>query len=159
MIGVFALENVFIAIVFDAAWGGVGGTGEQLFAQLVLTTGILLLWPWDPPWVSRTARDRWEPSYQEGQKHLCQQAGQLGENFKLEATEERNDDPQSSEEGVDWVQKQRVQGFADWSELVMDEHRAPDKMQIFKKEAYNGRKLSGDSQRLRRHCPSMTWWG
>lgn len=58
--------------------------GQHLVVQLVSWAGIWLLSPQDPLCGLRTARKRWDPPSKVAQKHLCQQAGQPGEeNFKL----------------------------------------------------------------------------
>lgn len=59
-----------------------------------------------------------------GQKPLCKQGGQTGEeSFKLGTVEGRDYDPQSSEEVVTWVGKQRMLGNVDKTELVISETR------------------------------------
>lgn len=82
--------------------------------QLVSMTSFQLLCLWDPLWGLRSARKRWNPPVKPGQKCICQQIGQPGEEtFKLRKIGERNDDPQSHREVVDWLGKQKMQGGVD----------------------------------------------
>lgn len=71
-----------------------------------------------------TAEKRHDPPYKVDQKHLSYQAVQVSEeSFKVERTGERVNNQQSSEEMVDQVGKQRVQGDVDWSILVIKKTR------------------------------------
>lgn len=56
-----------------------------------------------------------------GQKHLCEQAGQPGEeSFKIVMMGEGEDDQQSCEEAADKVRKQNVRGDANSEDLVIN---------------------------------------
>lgn len=71
-----------------------------------------------------TAEKRQDPPYKVGQKHLSYQAVQVSEeSFKVGRTGQRVNNQQSSEEMVDQVGKQRVQGDVDRSILMIKKTR------------------------------------